>query len=150
MQLSSLVLSATALLAQSASGFLIHCPALDNRGYENAQVYYDEDNSRNLVGFLHSSGEPWAEISLNSDGILDNGYVLREVGTGEWLFTKAVSSEVRFINTLAVSHGTLLTGCCPLAYRHNQPIQDQLRARVPIRHRRWCVERLCGARARRV
>jgi hypothetical protein len=110
MQLSSLVLSAMALLAQSALGFLIHCPALDKRGYGNAQVYYDEANSRNLVGFLHSDGEPWAEISLNSDGILDDGYILREVGTGEWLFTRAVTSEdleVRFINTLAVLYGTL-------------------------------------------
>lgn len=85
MQLSSLVLSATALLAGAASGYLLFSehPGLVDIGA--AQI--GPDPSRAPVGFYMSQGTlDAAEIHMSKRELLPP-FVLRETKQGEWLLT---------------------------------------------------------------
>ncbi|KAK4035336.1 hypothetical protein C8A01DRAFT_38181 [Parachaetomium inaequale] len=89
MQLSSLVLSATALLAHTASGFNIHCPELDRQGYSLATIDHDRETGQNSVGFHVSNRGSSADIKLDFFGRLGDDFVFRWVASGEWLLSLA-------------------------------------------------------------
>ncbi|KAK4149600.1 hypothetical protein C8A00DRAFT_37813 [Chaetomidium leptoderma] len=86
MQLSSLVLSATALLAGAASGFFLVSDQPELSDLRAAKI----DFIRGIpapVGFYSSLALPPADINLVGSGEILSPFVLRNTNSGEWLLS---------------------------------------------------------------
>lgn len=91
MQLSSVLLSATALLAQAASGFYLTWSENTVGGPEQVAGF-----AGSHIGFYHAETTP-ASIELDDDGYLtaESNMAFFEIGDGSWRFERR-PSNVRF------------------------------------------------------
>lgn len=105
MQLSFLAVSATALLAQAASGFYL----LNTTHAKFAQLGFAKVNFGRRyadVGFYPDDGRPYAAIDLEAEGDIGTSFVLRKAPLGRpiWILLSraAASIEVRLFLFLSV------------------------------------------------